>query len=337
MIISTCLVLAACSNEDLVDSPNTNDGSIRFGNVATRAEVSDASQINSFKVFAEMNLGEDATDEASTDEVEKELSTQWVPLFSEGELVSRVGSSNDWTYENKRYWVDNCYFCFYGFYPSSLEVTRTEDADGWVYSSTISVPYAADTDFMTADEMVHTIAGFEPTVQMSFKHRLARVVFNISKNSSNSNNRLTIKSIGFSGISRNAKFEVRNSTDSSFEVVEESRNVLRTGVNTDIKGIADEGKSTPVLYENGLLLIPQKLKSGEVMLNISYEFEQSGAEVELLTLSAPIPVNDDHNEWESGTTYVYNLTLTIDRNIYISAPTVEHWGVPQPGGIIIVN
>ena len=268
--------------------------------------------------------------ELSTDEVEKELSTQWVPLFSEGELVSRVGSSNEWTYENKRYWVDNRYFCFYGFYPSSLEVTRTEDAKGWVYSSTISVPYAADTDFMTADEMVHTIAGFEPTVQMSFKHRLARVVFNISKNSSN---RLTIKSIGFSGISRNAKFEVRNSTDSSFEVVEESRNVLRTGVNTDITN----GESTPVLHDNGLLLIPQKLKSGEVMLNISYEFEQPKADVELLTLSAPIPVNDDHNEWESGTTYVYNLTLTIDRNIYISAPTVEHWGVPQPGGIIIVN
>lgn len=326
MIISTCLVLAACSNEGLIDSPNTNDGSIRFGNVATRAEVSDASQINSFKVFAEMNLD----DEASTDEVEKELSTQWVPLFSEGELVSRVGSSNEWTYENKRYWVDNRYFYFYGFYPSSLEVTRTEDADGWVYSSTISVPYAADTDFMTADKMVHTIAGFEPTVQMSFKHRLARVVFNISKNSSN---HLTIKSIGFSGISRNAKFEVRNSTDSSFEVVEESRNVLRTGVNTDITN----GESTPVLHENGLLLIPQKLKSGEVMLNISYEFKQPEADVELLTLSAPIPVNDDHNEWESGTTYVYNLTLTIDRNIYISAPTVEHWGVPQPGGIIIVN
>lgn len=327
MIISTCLVLAACSNEGLIDSPNTNDGSIRFGNVATRAEVSDASQINSFKVFAEMNLGEEGTDEAN----------QWVPLFSEGELVSRVGSSSDWTYENKRYWVDNRYFYFYGFYPSSLEVTRTEDAAGWVYSSTISVPYAADTDFMTADNMVPTAAGFEPTVQMSFKHRLARVVFNISKNSSNSNNRLTIKSIGFSGISRNAKFEVRNSTDSSFEVVEESRNVLRTGVNTDITGIADNEKSTPVLYENGLLLIPQKLKSGEVMLNISYEFKQPDADVELLTLSAPIPVNDDHNEWESGTTYVYNLTLTIDRNIYISAPTVEHWGVPQPGGIIIVN
>ena len=296
-----------------------------------------------------MNLGDEAsTDEVekelSTDEVEKELSTQWVPLFSEGELVSRVGSSNEWTYENKRYWVDNRYFHFFGFYPSSLEVTRTEDTEGWVYSSTISVPYAADTDFMTAYKMVHTIAGFEPTVQMTFKHRLARVVFNISKNSSNSNNRLTIKSIGFSGISRNAKFEVRNSTDSSFEVVEESRNVLRTGVNTDITGIADNGESTPVLYEggesaksNGLLLIPQELKSGEVMLNISYEFEQSGAEVELLTLSAPIPVNDDHNKWESGKTYVYNLTLTVDRNIYISAPTVEHWGVPQPGGIIIVN
>lgn len=324
LIISTCLVLAACSNGGLVDSPNTNDGSIRFGNVATRAEVSDASQINSFKVFAEMNLGEDGTDEAN----------QWVSLFSEGELVSRVGSSNDWTYENKRYWVDNRYFCFYGFYPSSLEVTRTEDADGWVYSSTISVPYAADTDFMTADKMVSTAAGFEPTVQMSFEHRLARVVFNISKNS---DNRLTIKSIGFSGISRNAKFEVRNSTDSSFEVVEESRNVLRMGVNTDITGIAEKEESTPVLYENGLLLIPQKLKSGEVMLNISYEFKQPEADVELLTLSAPIPVNDDHNEWESGTTYVYNLTLTIDRNIYISAPTVEHWGVPQPGGIIIVN
>ena len=318
MIISTCLVLAACSNEGLIDSPNTNDGSIRFGNVATRAEVSDASQINSFKVFAEMNLGEDGTDEAN----------QWVPLFSEGELVSRVGSSNDWTYENKRYWVDNRYFYFYGFYPSSLEVTRTEDADGWVYSSTISVPYAADTDFMTAYKMVPKAAGFEPTVQMSFEHRLARVKFKISKD--NGTNIFRVTEIGFSGISRRGTLEFRKGESGDLTPIAESRNVLRRDLNVNI----EESGTTLFGNNDGLLLIPQKFVAGQVQLNLSYEYGQSdSSEVEHLTLSKDIPTG----EWEAGKTYVYNLKLAADKTIYISTPTVEDWGIPQSGGVIIIK
>lgn len=271
-----------------------------------------------------MNL----VDEASTDEVEKELSTQWVPLFSEGELVSRVGSSNEWTYENKRYWVDNRYFCFYGFYPSSLEVTRTEDAEGWVYSSTISVPYAADTDFMTADKMVHTIAGFEPTVQMTFKHRLARVKFKISKD--NGTNIFRVTEIGFSGISRRGTLEFRKGDSGVLTPIAESRNVLRRDLNVNI----EESGTTLFGNNDGLLLIPQKFVAGQVQLNLSYEYGQSGSsEVEHLTLSKDIPTG----EWEAGKTYVYNLKLKADKTIYISTPTVEDWGIPQSGGVVIIK
>lgn len=338
LIISTILTLTACSRDDSFGTQD--DGSIKFGNVATRAEVADASAITEFKVFGEMNLGDDGTDEA----------LQWVTLFDEGELVSREGSSDNWTYENKRYWVDNRTFRFFAFYPSSTNVRRIAMSNGWVYSSTIEVPYAANTDFMTAiPDATYVTPGVTPgTVDLSFKHRLARVRFNIYKNTVNTNDRYTVTDIGFSGISRTATFIATFTSrttggDYEFTLSPNAANgtVLRRNLAYDIAvGEVNEGVLTggTLLLENdGLVLIPQEIAAGQAKLNISFKFQQkedvNGESIENQTIAKDLPAIT----WEPNKTYVYTLELRDDKNIYISTPTVEGWGTPQPGGFIIIQ
>lgn len=72
--IFALLTIVACSDDSLFYTPKVS--AIKFGNVATRAEVSSASEITSFKLFGEMNLGEENSPEAA----------QWVALFDGGEL-----------------------------------------------------------------------------------------------------------------------------------------------------------------------------------------------------------------------------------------------------------
>jgi hypothetical protein len=82
------------------------------------------------------------------------------------------------------------------------------------------------------------------------------------------------------------------------------------------------------------LLIPQDISNGQASLNLSFTYKQKeSAEVEYQTLSKAIP----EYKWEAGMTYVYTLELKDDKNIYISTPTVEGWGTPQPGGFIIIQ
>ena len=335
LIISSILTLTACSNEGF--PVHKENKAIAFSNVATRAEVTEASAITEFKVFGEMNLGDDGTDEAS----------QWVTLFDEGELVSREGSSDNWTYDNKRYWVDNRTFRFFAFYPSSTNVRRIAMPNGWVYSSTIEVPYAANTDFMTAmPDATYVTPGVTPgTVDLSFKHRFARVRFNIYKNAvMNTDDSFVVTDIGISGISRTANFTAYFASGQPYEFTlspnAANGTVLRRNLAYDIAvGEVNEGVltgGTLLLGDNdGLLLIPQDISNGQASLNLSFTYKQKeGTEVEYQTISKPLPGG---YAWEAGKTYVYTLELKDDKNIYISTPTVEGWGTTQPGGFIIIN
>jgi hypothetical protein len=98
-----------------------------------------------------------------------------------------------------------------------------------------------------------------------------------------------------------------------------------------------EAAETELLGNNGLLLLPQTIVAGQATLNISFQYQQAedkdGTAIENQTLSKALPAV----VWEANKTYVYNLELKDDKNIYISTPTVEGWGTSQPGGFIIVQ
>lgn len=316
-IFVAAAILSGC-NEVETEENNTP---ICFGEASTRAEVKDASEIKEFKVYAEMNLGSNL---------------QWIPLL-EGERVYRPSADAPFTYDNTRYWVNDRTFYFFGFYPETTVITRTseESESGTIlrYTGTVQVPYAADSDFMSALTIQREIPegeAFPEGVPMKFKHYFANIGFKATKNANNA--RITITSIGFSGISRTANLSIVCQPGSSYTEelvsVAEQRTVLRRNLSYDIE------TETELLKDNGLLVVPQSIADGQVMLNISYEYQQQeGAEVEYYTFSKAIPAV----EWKANQRYVYTLTLSVDKNIYISTPTVEEWGSPQSGGIIIIQ
>lgn len=323
-------ILSGCNEVETED----NNTPICFGEASTRAEVKDASEIKEFKVYAEVNLGSDSAPDGSN--------LQWIPLL-EGERVYRdndgdgvTDDTGNFTYDNTRYWVNDRTFYFFGFYPETTVITRTseESESGTIlrYTGSVQVPYAADSDFMTALTIQSEIPEgeeFPESVPMQFKHYFANIGFEATKNANNA--KITITSIGFSGISRTANLSIVCQPGSSYTEelvpVAEQRTVLRRNLSYDI------GNNTPLLEDNGLLVVPQSIADGQVMLNISYEYQQDGAEVEYVTFSKAIPAVT----WKANQRYVYTLTLSVDKNIYISTPTVEEWGSPQSGGIIIIK
>ena len=331
LIISTILTLTACSNEGAYYSA-TNDGSIKFGNIATRVPITNASEIDQFTVYAEQNLGADRTTEAH----------QWVSLL-ENERVYKDGS--DFTYDNTRYWIENRTFFFFAVYPYGTSVTRTEDTivhDGenateFAYSVDVSVPYAANTDYLVAQRTVCTndveSEADYPTVGLSFEHLLSQINVKVKKADDNAKDTFIVTQIGLSNISRTASFKAvhaPNSYTETFIVATESRRVRRQGLSVELTT-----NGVDVLGDDGLLVIPQELGSVKLTLEYSYKGE-SEKEVTYSTVEVDIPT-DAVSKWEKGKKYTYTLTLEFDHNIYIGTPTVSDWSTPQAGGTIIIQ
>ena len=343
-IFVAAAILSGCNEVETED----NNTPICFGEASTRAEIKNASEIKEFKVYAEVNLGSDSATDGSdsatdgSDSAPDGSNLQWIPLL-EGERVYRdnngdgvTDDTGNFTYDNTRYWVNDRTFYFFGFYPETTVITRTaeESENGTIlrYTGSVQVPYAADSDFMTAlaiQEEIPEGEEFPESKPMKFKHHFANIGFEATKNANNA--RITITSIGFSGISRTANLSIVCQPGRSYEEellpVAEQRTGLRRNLSYNI------GNNTPLLEDNGLLVVPQSIADGQVMLNISYEYQQDGQDVEYYTFSKAIPAV----EWKANQRYVYTLTLSVDKNIYISTPTVEEWGSPQSGAIIIIK
>lgn len=328
LVLAIFVAAALISGCNRIEIEGDGTKPIKFGAASTRAEVTSANDILAFKVFAEMNLGADNAEDGSD--------KQWIPLL-ENERVYRDNSDADFTYDNTRYWVNDRTFYFFGFYPETINVTRYGLESGWAYTSTIEVPYAADLDFITAIySQGITDNSFPESVPMQFVHRFARVKFNIKKAENNKEDKFTVTEIGFSGISRSATFALMYRQGQQYEPIltpnSENRTVNRRNLNKPI-----EAAGTDLLGNNGLLLLPQTIVAGQATLNISFQYQQAedtdGTAIENQTLSKALPAV----VWEANKTYVYNLELKDDKNIYISTPTVEGWGTSQPGGFIIVQ
>ena len=329
------MILLSCSKHDNKIVPDDSN-IIRFSCVDTKVES--ASDIDAFGVFIEQNLGPDDTP----------LTHRWISLL-ENDRVYR--NSSKFTYDNKRYWVENRTFFFFGVYPYGTNVNRTAEennvlVDGVIvpqttslYSFDVSIPYAANTDYMVAQKSVLVPTNYEsfnPSVDMNFEHLLSRIAFNIKKSEDNAEETFIVTQVGLSGLSRNGVFTAThapNSYRTTLVPTVESRPVRRSGLSTTLETTAKN-----VFGENGgLLVIPQKITNGQIKLSIEYTYKQTEtSELQYATLEVDIPT-DNVNEWKSGKSYTYSLELMIDNKIYIGTPTVSKWGSAQQGGTIIIK
>lgn len=326
IVLAGALSLASCSEEEMLDK-NEPETPIKFGSVKTRAEVTAATDIEEFKVFAEMNyLLEDNTE-----------STDFMPLL-ENEKVYR-DDNNNFTYTNTRYWVYDRTFNFFAVYPFESEVSRADFVQGENtydgYTIAFETPATADTDLMTAYKTERTITGntLPSSVDMEFQHLLSKINIKVAKNTENEKNKVIIKSFSLGGIWKTGTFKTSRFYDyeDNWDFYGSSTlTITKNGQWTlDTNGIGMTG--------NGFLLMPQSIGLNRIVVTITYEYYTANTDTtpqKTSTVQAFIPVG----EWEAATQYNYNLVLAAEDNyIKFTTPTVEPWGSPQSGGTIIIN
>ena len=333
LFLAGALTLSSCSNEDLPGGEEQGPA-IEFGEVKTRAEVTESTQVRDFSVFAEQNYldenGEDTNDFISL------LDNERVYRISEEE-------SADFTYDNKRYWVEGRTFNFFAVYPyMESGVERASFKPGEVeydgYTIDFTTPYTADTDLMASHYIKPGVDAIPDYVEFSFSHLLSKICFVFKKDADkNANDKFTVTEVSISGIRYIGKYNSSRwenyadnwSLENSTRVFR--NNTLSASINktsADPEGVNAFGEG------NGWLLLPQTIESGKVGLYISYQYTQEGSSE---TLAKQIQTTLPSGIWETGKQYKYNITLSVDNLIYISTPTVESWGAMHSCGTIIIK
>ena len=333
MFLAAALSLSSCANDDLPGGEEQGPA-IEFGEVKTRAEVTEAGQVKEFSVFAEQNYLDENNNE--TNDFISLLDNERVYRISEDE-------SADFTYDNKRYWVEGRTFNFFAVHPymeTGVEranfTPNTVTYDG--YTIDFTTPYTADTDLMAS----HYIKPGEETipdyVEFNFSHLLSKICFMFKKDAEkNADDTFTITGISITGIKyigtyNSSRWEPY--TD-NWSLEDNTRFFRDNNLSTDINKTSGDTEGVNAFGEgNGWLLLPQTIEEGKVSLNISFQYQQAGStEVSAKQIQTTLPAGT----WEKGKQYKYNITLSVDNIIYISTPTVESWGAMQSGGTIIIK
>ena len=328
MFLAGALTLGSCTNED-IPGKDEQGPAIEFGEVKTRAEVSEANQVKEFSVFAEQNyLNEDGSE-----------STDFISLL-DNERVYRTGEN--FTYDNTRYWVNDRTFNFFAAYPymDSEKVKRAifDGFDG--YTIDFTTPATADTDLMISHKTALTTASqvSYPTVDFNFQHILSKVCFAFKKDyDMNGSDTFIITGINLSGVKKDGDYSTSrwNTYTDKWITDDATRSFSKTGLSAEVNMTDnEEGKAgvNPMGEGNGLLLLPQDF-DGNITLTVTYQYQIAGTtSKQTKRLQKVLPAG----EWKPGKQYMYNITLSENNLIFISTPTVESWGEMQLGGTIII-
>ena len=328
-VMAISLLAVSCSKSSMVETNQNVVSQICFDNLTTKAEVTEASQIEAFGVFAEQN----GTSQGDV----------FVSLL-ENERVYRDANS-DFKYDNTRYWMNNSTFRFFAYYPhlsgsnnatGITAITPTPNATEFPdFNISFVTPETADAD-MLVDSKVISIADEPtyPTVDFKFSHAVSKVKLQIAKHGKNSANLIKITSIVFGGIAKSG---------TSNTLTEEWSD------HADKLSLSSFSAETPLVLEvNDItfhdvitcMFIPQDINQNIISIKINYDFytyseeENDWVNPESYTVTSYLPIG----VWEPSKSYVYKLTLSaVDNNISFKSPEVATWGTPNPSGTIIIQ
>lgn len=325
------LLVVSCSKSSMVETNQNVVSQICFDNLTTKAEVTAASQIEAFGVFAEQN----GTSQGDV----------FVSLL-ENERVYRDENS-DFAYKNTRYWMDGCTFRFFAYHPylaygetastGITSVTPAQDAAEFTdIDFTFVTPDNADADFLVATNVTEIDSDPStdyPTVDFLFTHAVSKVKLQVAKHNKNKENKIEITSIEFGGIAKSATYNALTK--------EWSGHSDALSLSAPEKIVLDKDD---ILYQdifNGMF-VPQdiNLSSKTIFIEIAYDFytynEETGwvKDEDSYTATSYLPVG----KWEPSQSYVYKLTLSaVDNTISFKSPEVASWGSPNPSGTLIIQ
>ncbi len=340
-IILTLLGAAAllgCNREDLPPKPELADA-IAFNNVATRA-VDSASDIEEFEVWTTI-----------TNSV-----NSYLPLMSGERVYRNPAGSDNWTYVNTEYWLDQTQFYFFAAYPYNLGFTehRQQMNENYytMYSLDVEADGSADTeDILTAFAFTDTsVEGYATTVPLTFGHLLSKINFKISQNFDIDNDfNYYVKKVTVTGLKGSGTYILlpyynsENPTQSYFEYwdTDSAQPLTLVKEYTDPVPLRNLSAADPkvvlsVFGDDGLMVIPQNIESGDVTVRVDYLYDvnldddDKGSEK---FVEATIP----NFTLLSGKRINFSMQIASQSLLTFSAPSIDPWGAPQTGGTIIIK
>lgn len=307
--------LASCTTTEIIHNGSSNNNAIAFGNVCTRAGLSDL-QKNGFGVWAVC--------------VNEAQPAGYCLLDNETVYLK----DDKWTYDNVQLWVNNSVFGFFACYPQNAGFVKNENDIS--VSLTYETPDAADEDILVATTFVDTrTAGYNETVPLTFKHLFSKVNIRVKQNKgTNERDNFIIDKITL----RNVKSKGTCKALQDFDVVWEYDNATKT-FTKEIEGDNIIDFETGIMLSDvGLLLLPQTIAANSIELEVAFRVGLEGnkdiSTFESKTYKAFLP---NTVNWESGKSYTYTAQVSTYNPIVFLAPTVESWGGSQSGGTIIIK
>ena len=344
LAVASALNLCSCGKE-IIDTPDSKKA-IVFNNIQTRTIVGSEADILTMGVFAQMNRG---------DEDKQEAGSNIYDMLLENEYVSRPSSdSQEWTYENTRYWLIDRVFHFFAVWPYSGEenssvtdVKSVAGAGAYGYSLTFVTPATADQDLLTAKTMVKTKTGvdFPESVAFDFQRELSNVNLKIWSNGApdNVNDKIKVKSVSIKNVTKSGTLNT-TVAGSSWSYSSDKMTFTKTYeggitvsqaqiINGELKpnevSANNPSKDNPgIPFENGLLLIPHTItESNPILVEVIYDLQRPIDQQQNLWEEKKLQVMLPASTWPAGKKLTYNLIISGERTIteFEINTVVEDW------------
>lgn len=298
-IACAALTFASCSNSELSASEENAPKAIGFdvyqGRMpVTRAKTDGTSiQTSGFGVLASRTSG-DWTSSAT-------------PNFLHNQKVTY--SNSNWTYTPTKYWPTNSdkisFWAYAPYAEDNANISLSNVSATSAPTATITLPNAADLDFVAACAMNKTYSNTNGLVAFTLKHEMTRAAFKIVGQNLPENTNLKITSIKLSGTklysSATYTFPTSDSkTGGSWGSQSSTNNTIT--LTQDIS----EGTNSNYLY-----LIPvESLGDREISVEVSYTVTLPGDAPVSKTSKVYIPTGG----LQQGKSYLYTFTYDITQD-----------------------
>lgn len=305
--LAATIILSAACTEKLADKSTDDTHAIAFAPATeTRAAVNGSGNLGDFKVWGWYG---------TPDAINKNVfdgKTIKAPL---------------WTYDGGyQYWIPGNTYNFYGVYPAGLtgvEVNNTGEIK--VTGFDCSATGAEAVDLMTAKNtgITYTSGSLVLPVEMNFSHELAKLNFIVKSESD------AVEVTQFKVFNVIYNGTLLGSSWNTFEKNTQGDNIYNSS--SFILNIND-GLSKNVFGD--VLIIPHdnaNLLNANVLISYKYSGEQ---EIKTQTLS--LVVDNVIENWSSGQSYSYSLTIKPN-GITFSGLKADEWSETSSGGNIPIE
>lgn len=339
------LMLASCSNDEVVSSPTTPQKAIDFkamANKSTRADVT----TNNIEVFHVFGCNMDAT-------------TTNNHVMSFDDVIVHKDDAG-WTYDNIQYWAPNKDYFFVAIStnntnpawtfenPTSHDTSLSAENFKGYGSVTMDITkqiegdddVCADRDLVYAYATRTTDATItnSSAVDFTFYHMLSRLGFSFKNTFENSAYSFRISNVKISNLINTATCELGVEPTALVwtpaEGIAKASDIMVTMTNT----IANQGGAVSTVTGNYKYIIPGDAQ--EIKISFDVTVLLGGNVYSKRTLKGSIPATD----YQPGKSYMLTAEINQDniieggaKPIEFGVSTVTGWGTNNPGSIELDN